>query len=71
MLLFRSEEHVERWLTQRALQHGYAFSIDQCWGIADDWYRRKLDPDWRRFTPDEAHAIFARHGLTGDFWRLG
>lgn len=42
----------------------------QAWRLADRWYRDKLTPDWRRFTVEEAEAILAEVGLTGDFWRL-
>lgn len=34
------------------------------------WYTRKLEPDWRRHTLEEAEALFADLGLTGDFWQL-
>jgi hypothetical protein len=70
MLLFRSEEHVERWLDERGYERGEVLSLEQVWGLADAWYRDKLSPDWRRHTPDEAEAIFESLGLTGDFWRL-
>jgi hypothetical protein len=29
-----------------------------------------MAPDWRRRTPEEAEAVFASLGLTGEFWRL-
>jgi hypothetical protein len=71
MLLFRSEEHVDAWLAQRGLARGALFAAEQCWRLAQAWYPRRLDPHYRRFTPDEAHAVFAAAGLTGPFWRLG
>jgi hypothetical protein len=40
------------------------------WVVAEEWFKRRLAPDWRRHTPDEAEALFARAGLTGEFWRL-
>ncbi|MGE0041032.1 MAG: hypothetical protein AB7H88_16830 [Vicinamibacterales bacterium] len=39
--------------------------------LGREWFAAFLDEDWRRPTADEAEAIFARHGFTGDFWRLG
>ena len=70
MLAFRSEEHVDRWREQRGLPHGAAFSLDQCGRLAHAWYADRLAPDWRRRTAEEAEALFAEVGLTGDFWRL-
>jgi hypothetical protein len=70
MLAFRSEEHVDRWREQRCLSRGMVFSPEQMWRLADEWYRERLSPDWRRKTPDEAQALFDQLGLTGPFWQL-
>ena len=70
MLLFRSEEHVERWLEQTGEPRGGLITLEQLRALAEEWYARKLEPDWRRHTPEEAQAFFERIGLTGEFWRL-
>ena len=66
MLLFRGEEHVER----AGQPPGAVFTPKQMWRLADTWYHDRADRSWRRKTADEAEAIFAAIGLTGDFWRL-
>lgn len=70
MLAFRSEAHVDRWLAARRLPRGASFPLEQAWRLAHAWYHDRLDPAWRRKTPEEAEALFADLGLTGDFWRL-
>jgi len=70
MLLFRDEEHIDRWCRARDLPRGGTMTPEQCWRLAHEWYRNKLKPDWRRHTPDEAEALLASVGLTGEFWRL-
>jgi len=70
MLLFRSEEHVEKWLAQRGLQRGAIFSLKQCWQMAHLWYHDRLSPNYSRRTAAEAEAAFESIGLTGAFWRL-
>jgi len=70
MLLFRSEEHLENWLDERDMGRGGTMTLGQQWLLASEWYSNRLDPDWRRKTPDEAHEIFERVGLTGPFWQL-
>lgn len=70
MLAFRSEEHVKRWCESKGLDRGALLTPEQQWYLADAWYRERLGPDWRRWTPAEAEAIFAGLGLVGDFWRL-
>jgi hypothetical protein len=70
MLLFRSEEHIERWSEQRGLERGELVSLDQIWALARAWYANVLSPDFRRRTPEEAQAFFTEIGLTGPFWAL-
>lgn len=70
MLLFRSEEHARRYRERSALAETNVVSLAQVTRLAHAWYRRKLEPDWRRHTPDEAEALFAKLGLDREFWRL-
>lgn len=70
MLAFRSEEHAQRWCDQRRIPAGASFTLYQAWRLAQAWYADKLSPDWKRASAQEAEAIFAAIGLTGDFWRL-
>jgi len=70
MLLFRSEEHVDRWCNQWRLPRGETLSVEQVWRLADAWYADRLAPEWRRKTIDEAHAVFRSLGLSSDAWML-
>jgi hypothetical protein len=70
MLLFRSEEHVTRWAALRQTPIGATFTPQQGWRLATAWFDDRLSPDWRRKTPEEAHAIFDSIGLVGEFWQL-
>ena len=45
-------------------------TLDQAWDLSQRWYGNRLDADFRRPARDEAQAIFASVGLTGDFWRI-
>ncbi|HEU0034768.1 MAG TPA: hypothetical protein VFQ53_29290 [Kofleriaceae bacterium] len=71
MLVFRSEDHIDRWCAARALPRGATMTLAQCGALARGWYADKLDAAWRRKTRDEAEALFASIGLVGPFWRLG
>ncbi len=71
MLLFRSEEHVDRWCKAWRLERGAILTLDQQWRFAQAWYSPdRRDPTWRRKTPDEAEAVFTELGFTGPFWSL-
>ena len=71
MLLFRSEEHLERWLLTNQLDRGGSMTLEQCQRLGHAWYHDKASPDWRRKALEEARAVFAEIGLVGEFWRLG
>jgi len=69
MNLFRSEEHIERWLGTR--EAGATITIDKLSELAHAWWDDRLAPDWRPHTPEQNQEILDRLGLTGEFWRLG
>jgi hypothetical protein len=70
MLVFRSEEHVERWLASGEHPDGARMTIDQQWDLARRWFAGRDRPEWTKRSAEQAHEIFEAVGLTGDFWRL-
>ena len=70
MLLFRSEEHVERWSRRRGVPRGATLSVEQQWRLARSWYADRMSPEWQRRTPEEAEAIFGGVGRSGAFWNF-
>ena len=70
MLLFRDEEHVDRWCAPRDLARGATITPEQTWRLAAEWYQNKVKPDWRRHTLEETEALLESIGLTSAFWNL-
>jgi hypothetical protein len=70
MLFFRGEEHVQRWCDARELERGAMLPPAQAWRLAVGWYWNKLQPEWRRHTPEQAETLLQSIGLTGEFWKL-
>ncbi|HEX3290537.1 MAG TPA: hypothetical protein VHR46_04025 [Gaiella sp.] len=68
MRLFRSEEHVQRWLDGRP--PGATIPITTLCDLAHGWWSDRLDRDWRPRTRTENQAILAGLRLTGAFWQL-
>jgi hypothetical protein len=68
MNLFRSDEHIERWLGAR--QPGATIGAQLLCDLAQAWWDTRLRPDWRPRTREESQAILRRLGLTGAFWEL-
>jgi hypothetical protein len=71
MLLFISEEHVERWCRDWGLARGGTLSLEQGWRLAQAWYGPdRRDPSWRRRSVEETEALLSSIGLEGQFWNL-
>ena len=68
MNLFRSEEHITRWLGGRP--PGATIPVRKLSELAHAWWQDRLDPDWRPHTRAQNQAILDRLGLTDGFWRL-
>jgi hypothetical protein len=71
MLLFRSEEHVDRWCKSWGLARGAVLSPALTRRLAQTWHSAdRRDPAWRRRTVEETEEVFQQLGLEGDFWNL-
>jgi hypothetical protein len=70
MLLFRSEQHVDRWCAQWNRPRGGTLSLAQGWKLAQLWYGDRLSPEWRPKTAAQAESVFQQVGLVGEFWTL-
>jgi hypothetical protein len=68
MNLFRSEEHVTRWLAGR--RPGATVPVATLAELAHSWWGDRLDADWRPHSREQNQAILTGVGLTDDFWRL-
>jgi hypothetical protein len=68
MNLFRSEEHIARWLGARP--RGATVSVTKLSELAHAWWGDRLAPAWRPHTREQNAAILERVGLVGAFWEL-
>jgi hypothetical protein len=68
MNLFRSEEHIVRWLDGRA--SGETLTVTQLCDLAHAWWGDRLSPTWRPHTREQNQLILDGLGLVGPFWQL-
>jgi len=61
---------LDRWLESRAYRKGAIVAPQTLYDLGADWYATRLDVDWKPASAEEATALFARHGLIGEFWSL-
>jgi hypothetical protein len=70
MSLFRSEEHVDRWLERTNRSKGAVVDLQTVWRLAYAWYPDPRWASWRPRTRDESQWVIGSVGLTGEFWEL-
>ena len=68
MNLFRSEEHIARWLGTRT--PGATIPAQKLCDLAHAWWDTRLHADWRPRTRDENQRILDSLGLDDSFWQL-
>ncbi len=68
MNLFRSEEHIDRWLGLRC--PGATMPVTTLSALAHAWWGDRLSPQWKPHSRQQNQAILDRLGLAGDFWQL-
>ena len=68
MNLFRSEEHIARWLGTR--EPGATIPVAKLAELAFAWWDDRISPDWEPHTREQNAAILERLGLVGEFWEL-
>ena len=70
MLLFRSEEHLDRWLRKDGNPAGARMTTEQQWDLARRWFTGRDRAEWTKRSAEQAEEVFSAAGLSGDFWRL-
>jgi hypothetical protein len=68
MNLFRSEEHIARWLGGR--KPGATIPVTKLAELAFAWWHDRLAPNWLPHTREQNMTILERLGLGGEFWAL-
>jgi len=70
MLLFRSEEWIEKWYKRNNLERGEVLTINQVWELSKPWYDNRLSLEYHGRSVEEAEEIFRQVGLNSAFWHM-
>ena len=70
MLLFRSEEWVDKWCKRNNLERGEMLSLQQVWELSKLWYGNRMSLEYRGRSMEQVAEIFKQAGLTSKFWYL-
>jgi len=61
---------LDDWLRASGYRKGATVAPQTLYELGADWYATRLDVDWQPASVSEATALFAKHGLTREFWSL-
>lgn len=68
MLLFRSEEWIDKWSKRNNLERGEVLTINQVWELSKLWYQDRLTLEYHGRSIEQVAEIFKQAELTSAFW---
>ena len=68
MLLFQSEEWIDKWCKRNNLEVGEMLSIQQVWELSKLWYGNRMSLEYHGRSMDQVAEVFKQAGLTAKFW---
>ena len=70
MLFFRTEDEIDQWSARHDIPKGDIQTVEKVWQFSKKWYGNHLNPEWTKWTKEEAKAMFEAYGLTHPIWEL-
>lgn len=68
MLLFRSEEWVDKWCNRHTRERGEMLSIQQVWELSKLWYGNRMSLEYHGRSLEQVAEVFKQAGLMSKFW---
>lgn len=68
MLLFQSEEWVDKWCKRHSLERGEMLSIQQVWELSKLWYGNRMSLEYHGRSLEQVAEVFKQAGLMSKFW---
>jgi hypothetical protein len=70
MLVFENEDQINEWTKRHNILKGDVQPISNIWAFSKEWYGNHLNPEWIKWTMQEAKEMFGKYNLTGNTWDL-
>jgi len=68
MLLFQSEEWIDKWCKRNKLERGEILTIGQVWELSKLWYHNRLSANFHGRSTEQVAEVFKQAGLKSVFW---
>ena len=70
MLLFQSEEWIDKWCKRNNLARGEVLTLQQVWELSKLWYGDRMSIEYHGRNTEQVAEIFKQAGLTSKFWYI-
>lgn len=70
MLIFENEKQIDEWTKKHNIQKGDIQPIENIWNFSKKWYGNHLNPEWTKWTIEEAKQMFKEFELNHKIWKL-
>ncbi len=70
MLVFENEGQINQWCDKHRIPKGDIQPIENVWEFAKIWYGNHLNPEWKKWSSEEAREIFGKFNLTHKIWDI-
>jgi hypothetical protein len=68
MLLFRSEEWIDKWCQRNHLERGETLTISQVWELSKLWYGNRMSVEFHGRSIEQVAEVFRQAGMKSQFW---
>ena len=70
MLVFENEQQIDDWTKRHKIPKGDIQPIENIWNFSKKWYGNHLNPEWTKWTIEEAKQMFREFELNDEIWNL-
>jgi len=70
MLVFENEKQINNWSKRHNIPRGDVQPIQKIWEFSKKWYGNHLNPNWTKWTIEDAKKMFAEFELNHPIWEL-
>lgn len=70
MLIFQSEEWVDKWCKRNNLERGEMLTTQQVWELSKLWYGNRMSLEYHGRSMEQVADVFRQAGLISKFWNV-
>lgn len=70
MLIFENEQQIDDWCLKHRISKGDIQPIENVWEFSKVWYGNHLNPEWEKWSTEQAAEIFKKFNLTNEIWKI-